>query len=231
MATQQSTLDECLESLRLHIRSLKRSGIRFDASRKISNPPDQQSCLDRLESIRTENKNCKRCQLCKSRNHVIFGEGSSEARLMFIGDAPDNVSDTQGLAFAGEDGQLLTRIIEAIKLQRSQVYLTTIVKCIVPQGEPDDTIIEACLPLLQQQIEIIQPEIICTLGPLAARVLQENKFPNTPPRGKTYRLGSILIMPTHHPELLLRRPELKNETWTDVQEIQRILNATTPLRQ
>ena len=231
MSTQQPTLDDCIESLRLHIRSLQRTGLRFDAGSRRPDPSQQMSRAELLETLRKESADCRRCPLCNGRTHVVFGEGNNEARLMFVGDAPDSASDTQGRAFAGESGQLLTRIIEAIKLQRSQVYLTTAVKCIAPQDDPGDDALEACLPFLQRQIEIIQPDIICALGPVAARILQDPGTRSVPPRGALYRMGSILVMPTHHPELLLRRPELKNETWRDVQIIQRELESGTTRKQ
>ena len=209
MSTQQPTLDDCIESLRLHIRSRQRTGLRFDVGGRRHDPAEQMSRAQLLETLRNECADCRRCPLCNGRTHVVFGEGNGEARLMFVGDAPDSASDTQGRAFAGESGQLLTRIIEAIKLQRSQVYLTTAVKCISPQGDPGDDALEACLPFLQRQIEIIEPDIICALGPIAARILQDPGARSVPSRGTFHRMGSILVMPTHHPELLLSRPELK----------------------
>lgn len=226
MPPQQPTFDDCIESLRLHIRSLQRTGLRFDTAGR-RKPAHQLSRSARLEALRKESSDCKRCKLCKGRTHVVFGEGNNEARLMFIGGTPNSASDTQGRPFAGESGQLLTRIIEAIKLRRDQVYLTSAVKCLAPQGEPGDDVIEACLPFLQQQIDIIQPEIICALGPIAARVLQGPGLGSDLLRGEMYRFGTILVMPTHHPELLLRRPELKNETWIDVQIIQKELKSGT----
>ena len=231
MSVQQPTREACLETLRLLIRSLQRAGLKFDAGGRRTGPEDQLSYQTRLEALRMESADCTQCRLCSGRSHVVFGEGDNQAKLMVIGDAPDIESDTQGLPFAGESGQLLTRILEAINLQRSQIYLTNVVKCIAHKGEPEDDVIEACLPFLQQQIEIIQPEIICALGPLAARVLQGNGCPRVPPRGKIYQLGTILVMPTHHPELLLRRPELKKETWIDVQILQRELASGATRRQ
>jgi uracil-DNA glycosylase len=231
MSTQQPTLNDCIESLRLHIRSRQRTGLRFDVGSKRPDPAKQMSRAQLLETLRNESADCQRCPLCNGRTHVVFGEGNDGARLMFVGDAPDSASDTQGRAFAGESGQLLTKIIEAIKLQRSQVYLTTAVKCIVPQGDPGDDALEACLPFLQRQIEIIQPDIICALGPVAARILQDPQAGSVPQRGTLHRMGSILVMPTHHPELLLIRPELKNETWKDVQIIQRELESGTTRKQ
>jgi DNA polymerase len=150
---------------------------------------------------------------------------------MFVGGAPDRASDARGRPFAGESGELLTRIIEAINLRRDQVYVTTAVKCFVPQGDPDDDCVEACLPLLHRQIEIIQPEIICALGPVAARALRAPGSQTAPPRGKMYQTGPVLVMPTHHPELLLHRPELKHETWIDVQIVERRLASHTRRKQ
>jgi len=151
---------------------------------------------------------------------------------MFVGGAPDDASDAQGRAFAGESGQLLARIIEAIKMQRDQVYLTTAVKCLSSPDDPGDEAIETCRSFLQRQIEIIQPEIICALGSVAARVLQDPADQkNTPERGNFYPMGGILVMPTHHPELLLRRPELKKQVWDDVRMIQRELESCAPRSQ
>lgn len=225
MSKLPGTINDILESLRLHIRSLQRAGLRFDAVSSSRGHAQKSSCPDTLDSLRRQSTDCERCRLCNDRTHVVFGEGSSEARLMFVGDAPDHESDLQGRAFAGESGQLLTRIIEAIKLRRDQVYLTTVVKCRVTQGEPGDEAIEACAPYLQRQIELIRPAIICALGPTATRILHGDGTGDTPRRGKMFRRGDTLIMPTHHPELMLRKPELKGETWVDVQVIQRELES------
>lgn len=227
MPIQQPTIDDCIESVRLHVRTLQRAGIKFDTAGRHPGPSNRHSHAARLALVREQSTGCKRCHLCKSRTNVVFGEGNSEARLMFVGGAPDREADAQGRCFAGQSGQLLTRIIEAINLQRDQVYLTNVVKCLVPQGDPGDDSIEACMPFLQQQIEIIQPDIICTLGPAAARALHAPGLTGEPPRGTLYRRGPMLVMPTHHPEMLLRRPELKSETWVDVQVIQRELASRT----
>lgn len=231
MPTQQPTLGDCIESLRLHIRSLQRTGLRFDMINRCPAPADQASRPARLAALREKSTDCTGCRLCRERTSVVFGEGNADARLMFVGGAPDNASDAQGRPFAGPSGELLTRIIGAINLRRDQVYVTTAVKCLAPQGDPGKESVEACLPFLHRQIEIIQPEIICTLGPVAARALQEPGSPDAPLRGNMYRMGTIPVMPTHHPELLLRRPELKNETWIDVQVIQRELGSHTQRKQ
>jgi DNA polymerase len=226
MSTQRPTRNDYIESLWLHVRCMQRTGIRFDAASRVPEPDSGLSC-DLLEALRNESADCRRCPLCSTRTRVVFGEGCDKARLMFVGDCPDSDSDSQGRPFAGESGQLLTRIIEAIKLTRDRVYLTTAVKCRVPQGEPGKNSLQACLPFLQRQIEIIKPEIICTLGPVAALALRPGVL-DAPPRGKFFGFGKATVMPTHHPALLLRRPELKQETWADVQAIQRELEAVAP---
>lgn len=222
------SLHACIESLDLHIRCLQRAGLRLDV------PAPQRprtasglSPAQRLAALYRENAECRRCRLCSNRSHIVFGEGNAEARLMFVGEAPDSADDAQGRPFSGASGQLLTRIIEAIKMQRDQVYLTTAVKCCAGPDDPGDDAIEACRPILQRQIEIIQPAIICALGPSAARALQGQASGTAHARGQFYRIGTVQVMPTHHPELLLRRPELKQETWIDVQRIQRELESKT----
>lgn len=217
------TLDECIQSLELHIGCLQRAGLRFDAvGPRPCSAVQTPTRAARIIALRDATAGCRLCRLCDSRTRVVFGEGTAEARLMVVGSAPDNDSDTQGRPFAGESGQLLTRILAAIGLQRGQVYLTDAVKCLGPDAvEPGQDCVEACRPILQNQIAIIEPRVICALGPVAARALQGPGALNAPTRGEFYRTGSILVMPTHHPELLLRKPELKRETWIDVQKIQR----------
>ncbi len=232
MNDSAASLHACIESLWLHLRCLQRAGLKFDA---LAAQSGQTACAlapgEQLAALRSETADCRRCRLCSARTHVIFGEGSARARLMFVGSAPDSASDAQGRPFAGESGELLTRIIEAIGLQRSQVYLTDAVKCLAPQqDDPGDDAGEACFPILKRQIEIIQPDIICALGPAAARTFREQASGAGPARGQFHRAGTMLVMPTHHPELLLRRPELKRETWIDVQRIQRELESA-PLRE
>ncbi len=226
--TPSPTLPECIESLELHLRCLQRTGLRFDAP-GAQQAACVQTAAERLEALHSASIECTRCRRCAERTHVVFGEGCAEARLMFVGSVPDSASDAQGRPFAGESGQLLTRIIEAIRLQRSQVYLTDVVKCCAAQAdEPADDAIKTCLPILQRQIEIIQPEIICALGPVTARALHIPGDLNAPASGQFFRMGTVLVMPTHHPELLLRRPELKQQTWVAVQRIQRELESHPP---
>lgn len=226
----QPSLSDCLHSLEQHLRCMQRAGLKFDAVRDQSAQPfSASSPADRIGALRAETADCSACRLCSGRTHVVFGEGSPRARLMVVGGTPDSASDAQGRPFAGEGGELLNRILKAIDLQREGIYLTYAVKCLAAQEAGDDSI-HACTPILRRQIDIIAPDIICALGPLAARALHmAAEDCSEPGRGEFFQLGTARVMPTHDPGLLLRRPELKRETWIDVQRIQRELE-TAPAR-
>jgi len=181
--------------------------------------PDAASALNKLCTIA---KDCAKCQLAGTRTNVVFGEGNPNARLVFVGEAPGADEDAQGLPFVGRAGQLLTRIIEAIKLKRSDVYICNILKCRPPGNRTPSLIeIECCLPYLMKQLEAINPRIICALGNVAAQTLLKTKTPMNRIRGRFHKFGDILLMPTYHPAALLRNAAYKKDVWEDVQIIQR----------
>src|SRR2546421_558738 len=126
-----------------------------------------------LEAVRTELGECTRCKLHKTRTNIVFGVGSPEARLMFVGEAPGEDEDLQGYPFVGKAGQLLTKMIEAMGLRRDDVYICNTVKCRPPNNrnpEPDELL--ACEPFLKGQLGAVQPEVIVTLGKFAAQALR-----------------------------------------------------------
>jgi uracil-DNA glycosylase family 4 len=173
-----------------------------------------------LEEIRRELGECRRCKLHRTRRTLVFGEGNEKAKLMFVGEGPGYDEDVQGRPFVGKAGQLLTKIIQSIHLQREEVYITNIIKCRPPQNrnpEPDE--IECCHPFLLKQISAIQPQIICALGTFAAQTLLKTDAKITALRGKFYNLGGIKLLPTYHPAYLLRNPERKREVWEDMKKI------------
>jgi uracil-DNA glycosylase family 4 len=177
-----------------------------------------------IRELGTAVQNCTKCHLSGSRKNVVLGEGNPRAKLMFIGEAPGADEDRQGLPFVGKAGQLLTRIIEAIDLKRSDVYICNILKCRPPQNRtPSSDEIECCLPFLREQIRAIRPKIICALGNVAAQTLLQSKSPMNRLRGKFHQFGDAMLMPTYHPAALLRNPDYKKPTWEDVQMIQREL--------
>jgi DNA polymerase len=177
-----------------------------------------------LENVRAELGDCKRCKLHRTRRTIVFGEGNPKATLMFIGEGPGYDEDVQGRPFVGKAGQLLTKIIQSIHLQREDVYITNIVKCRPPQNrnpEPDE--IGSCNPFLLQQINSIQPKIICTLGTFATQTLLNTSAKITELRGKSYDLQGIKVFPTYHPAYLLRNPDRKREVWEDMKQILSLL--------
>lgn len=179
--------------------------------------------LNSLLDLRNFIGDCKRCKLSHGRTNIVFGEGSSKARLIFVGEGPGREEDLAGRPFVGEAGKLLTRIIEkGMGLKREEVYICNIVKCRPPNNrDPEEDEIEACLPFLKQQLQIIRPEVICTLGRVAAQGLMGREFKITAERGKWLSMLDIPLMPTYHPAYLLRNPSAKRQVWEDAQEIMR----------
>jgi DNA polymerase len=173
-----------------------------------------------LEEIRRELGDCKRCKLHRTRTTIVFGEGNRKATLMFIGEGPGYDEDVQGRPFVGKAGQLLTKIIQSIHLERVEVYIANIIKCRPPQNrnpEPDE--IGCCFPFLMKQIQAIQPNIICALGTFAAQTLLQTDAKITSLRGRTFDFQGIKILPTYHPAFLLRNPDKKREVWEDMKQI------------
>jgi DNA polymerase len=165
---------------------------------------------------------CEKCGLAATRTKVVFGQGAPNARLVFVGEAPGADEDAQGLAFVGKAGKLLTKIIEAINLKRSDVFICNILKCRPPGNRaPTQLETECCLPYLMKQLDAIKPKIICALGNSAAQTLLETKSPMGRMRGRFHKFGDAILMPTYHPAALLRNPTYKRGVWEDVQMIQR----------
>lgn len=178
-----------------------------------------------LEALQKFIGDCKRCKLHLGRKNLVFGEGNPRARLVFVGEGPGRDEDIVGKPFVGEAGKLLTRIIEnGMGLQRENVYICNIVKCRPPRNrDPEKDEVETCLPFLEQQIRIIGPEVICTLGRVAAQTLLGDEFRITRGRGTWRSYKGTPLMPTFHPAYLLRNPAAKRAVWEDVQEIMRRL--------
>ncbi len=179
-----------------------------------------------LKEIRAELGECKRCKLSQGRQHIVFGDGSPRAELMFIGEGPGEEEDLQGLPFVGAAGQLLNRMLGKLGLRREEVYIANVVKCRPPGNrnpEADET--GQCLPFLLKQIEAIQPRVIVTLGRVATEALLKTLAPITQLRGKWQKYGKIKVMPTFHPSYLLRFPRERHKTWEDMQQVMEYLAA------
>jgi uracil-DNA glycosylase family 4 len=180
---------------------------------------------DSLEDLRGLIGDCRRCKLWRGRSNLVFGEGSPKARLVFIGEGPGHEEDQEGRPFVGEAGKMLTRIIEnAMGLKRKDVYICNVVKCRPPNNrDPERDEIDSCIPFLKEQIRMIKPEIICTLGRIAATELLGRGFKITQERGKWHSYMEIPVMPTYHPAYILRNPkrerQLKGQVWDDIRAI------------
>jgi uracil-DNA glycosylase len=182
-----------------------------------------------LVSLRALIGDCKRCKLSEGRTKLVFGEGAPGARLVFVGEGPGAEEDAAGRPFVGEAGKLLTKIIESgMGLQREDVYICNVVKCRPPKNrDPEGEEIQTCLPFLRQQLGIIKPEVICTLGRIAAQSLLGREFKITQERGNWFSYLGTPLMATFHPAYILRNPseerQLKRAVWEDVQKIMRKL--------
>ena len=191
----------------------------------VPDQPKEIPVVENLDTIRHELGDCRRCKLHRGRKHIVFGEGNPQARLVFVGEGPGHDEDVQGLPFVGRAGQLLTKIIQSIDLNREDVYICNIIKCRPPGNRnPERDEIEACLPFLQRQLKAIEPEFICALGTFAAQTLLQTKTPISKLRGTFHAYEGIRLLPTYHPAFLLRNPNKKRDVWEDVQKLQAAYN-------
>jgi uracil-DNA glycosylase len=178
-----------------------------------------------LAAIRADIGDCTRCKLhTLGRRQVVFGVGNPNADLMFVGEAPGADEDVQGEPFVGRAGQLLTKIIEAIGLTRSDVYIANVIKCRPPQNRnPEQDEVDTCEPFLFRQVDVIQPKVIVALGTFAARALLRTLDPISRLRGRIFEYRGAKLIPTFHPAYLLRNPSSKREVWEDMKLVRTLL--------
>jgi uracil-DNA glycosylase len=184
---------------------------------------------DTLLKIREDIGDCTRCKLHKGRHKIVFGDGNPKAELVFIGEGPGADEDMQGLPFVGRAGKLLTQMIEAMGLQRKDVYICNVVKCRPPENrapEPDE--VTTCSPYLLRQIDVIQPKVIVCLGAVAAKTLLETTRGISQFRGEWLQWRGRRLMATYHPAYLLRNPNAKGEVWKDLQKVMAELGLQVP---
>lgn len=181
-----------------------------------------------LSTIRADLGECTRCKLhALGRTQVVFGVGSPNARLMFVGEAPGQDEDRQGIPFVGRAGQLLTRTIERLGLRREDVYIANVIKCRPPDNrnpEPDE--VATCEPFLFRQIDAIRPKVIVALGAFAAHTLLQTKDPISRLRGRVFNWRGARLIPTFHPAFLLRNPPeaQRREAWSDFKKARALLD-------
>ncbi len=178
-----------------------------------------------LEAFYQEIKDCQRCPLGKTRNNFVFGVGHPQAKVVFIGEAPGQEEDIQGIPFVGRAGKLLDKMLQAIGLRREDVYIANVLKC-RPPGNRDplpDEIIE-CEPYLKKQLEIIKPAVLVALGRIAGKVLTREEKSLRELRENQNAYEGIPLIVTYHPAALLRNPQWKQNAWADFKKIKEMLS-------
>lgn len=171
-------------------------------------------------SLLAEVRDCEKCGLCRGRLNTVPGEGDPAADLMFIGEGPGAEEDRLGRPFVGRSGELLTRMIHAIGLERAEVYICNVVKCRPPGNRnPDPVEAEACLPYLRAQVALVRPKVIALLGRVVCQYTLREPVSITRDHGRWFERKGVWMMPTFHPAALLRDPARKREAWEDFQKL------------
>ena len=210
-----------LEEITRMVKKTPETADLFGADKRVIHAPQFDSLDAHYEAIRT----CQLCPLGQTRTKFVYGVGSPEADVIFIGEAPGHVEDLQGEPFVGRAGQLLDRILAAIDLSRQDVYIGNILKCRPPNNRdplPDEA--EKCLPHLLEQVALIRPKLICALGRIAGQILLKTTAPLGKLRGQWYEFEGTPLMVTYHPAALLRSPAYKKDTWADMQVLKKRLD-------
>ncbi len=179
---------------------------------------------DTLLKIRENLGECTRCKLHSTRHKIVFGDGNPKAELVFVGEGPGADEDAQGLPFVGRAGKLLTQMIEAMGLQRKDVYICNVVKCRPPENrQPEEDEVSTCSPFLLRQIDTIAPKVIVCLGAVAAKTLLQTNRGISQFRGEWLEFRGRKLLATYHPAYLLRNPPAKSEVWKDLQKVMAVL--------
>jgi DNA polymerase len=175
-----------------------------------------------LETLGQAIAGCRRCRLFEQRTQGVPGQGSPAAWLMVVGEGPGYEEDRQGRPFVGPAGELLTRMLKAIELNRDEVYITNVVKCRPPDNRvPREDEIRACFPFLKAEINGVRPKLLLAMGTTAAQTLTGARERISLLRKKELRFEDIKVKATFHPAFLLRNTEQKREAWEDLKEVQR----------
>lgn len=177
-----------------------------------------------IEELATVVRECTACRLCEKRAHAVPGEGPGDARLVVVGEGPGAKEDETGRPFVGRAGELLTEILAAIELPREQVFICNVVKCRPPDNrKPQQDEIDACVPYLHRQIEVIEPAVILAMGGTAAETLLGTRQSLGALRDKVHEFRGTPLVVTYHPAALLRNPHWKKPTWDDVRIARQLL--------
>lgn len=217
----EKRVEKLLESLEDKLEFFSQLGMDFISSSSSSKESFYFSLRERI-------LHCQKCPLAQGRKNAVPGEGNIGTKLMFVGEAPGRYEDIQGRPFVGKAGQLLTKIINAMHFQREDVYITNIVKCRPPDNRnPHREEIEKCQGYLLEQLDIIKPGVIVTLGKVAADFFVQSTLGMTALRGTFYEFGDIQVMPTFHPSYLIRNEgnrEIRKMVWEDMKKVMAFLD-------
>jgi DNA polymerase len=178
-----------------------------------------------LATLKKQAMDCHLCTLSKSRQKVVFGEGNPNANLMIVGDVPSSSDDSSGKIFTGRSGELLTKMIEnVLKVSRDDIYITNILKCKALDSQvPSSEHTHTCHPYLLKEIELVKPTIIIALGALPYQFLTDDDSPIENIRGVVHKKDTYTIIPTYHPNYLLRNPSAKKEVLEDLLKVKKFL--------
>ena len=176
--------------------------------------------INSWEELEKSCKNCNKCELSKTRNNVVIGDGNRDADIMLIGEGPGADEDLAGIPFVGRAGKLMNRALEGIGLKREELYIANVVKCRPPGNRNPEKIEENnCHEYLEAQIQMVKPKIIVLLGSVALKNILGEEYNITKSRGQWVERGGILYMPTFHPAALLRDESKKISFWKDLKEV------------
>ena len=179
-----------------------------------------------LKELATSLRDCRLCGLSEGRTQVVFGTGNSNASIMFVGEAPGFHEDKQGIPFVGAAGKLLTQLLESAGLSRDEIYIANVVKCRPPNNRnPLPEEIDTCQPFLIQQIQLIQPKLVCSLGNFATQTLLGRKVGITKVRGQVFRLPQFVLFPLLHPAAALHQGGLLAPLREDFQKLKAVLES------
>jgi DNA polymerase len=185
-----------------------------------------------LQELGASLYNCKLCKLSKlGRTQVVFGTGNPQASIMFVGEAPGFYEDQQGEPFVGAAGKLLNELLQSAGLSRSEVYIANVIKCRPPNNrDPELDEVDTCKPFLMQQINLIKPKVVCSLGNWATQTLLEKKVGITKVRGQAIRLQDFVLFPLLHPAAALHQGNLRGPLEEDFRKLKAYLDrpATEP---
>ncbi len=225
------TIDEIKETLRCMAQSGYGGFECTDKCLQSVQSWDRPAVVERetLIDISKDLEACSRCGLMRSRRNIVFGSGNPTAELVFVGEGPGYEEDQQGEPFVGPAGQLLTKIIAAIGLNRDQVYICNIIKCRPPGNRnPEPEEIAACSTFVRRQLSAIGPKYVCALGKFAAQTLLETTEPISRLRGRLHIHNGLRVIPTYHPAYLLRNPDKKRDVWEDMKLLMKEMDLPLP---